>query len=112
MKKYIVSPLCSALVIPGLGQILNNRIKKGVIIMSLIFILFIAITVKLAFLVISQIKNADIDAINNLIENTLLNQDLSTLWVLIILFLILWLYSIVDAFIDGMNIEKIVKGEP
>lgn len=110
LKKYILSPLCSAVVVPGLGQVLNNRLKKGVIMMALTFILFIAATVKLVLLVMAQLKGADIDAINNLIEHKLIDQDLSTLWGLITLFAIIWLYSIIDALIDGIRIEKEIKG--
>ena len=42
MKKYILSPLCSAFIVPGLGQILNGHMKKGVIILSIVFILIVA----------------------------------------------------------------------
>lgn len=110
MKKYILSPLCSAVVVPGFGQVLNGKAKKGLILMSLTFILFIAATVKLVLLITSQLKNADIDAVNNLVKNKLMNQDLSSLWVLIALFAILWLYSIIDALIDGIKIEKRIIG--
>ena len=51
MKKYILSPLCSALVIPGLGQIINHNLRKGVIILSIVFLLFLGGTVKLAFII-------------------------------------------------------------
>jgi hypothetical protein len=33
MQKAIMSPLCSGLVIPGLGQIINQDLKKGIIIL-------------------------------------------------------------------------------
>ena len=38
MKKSIISPLCSALIIPGLGQVINNNIKKGLIILGIVFV--------------------------------------------------------------------------
>jgi hypothetical protein len=110
VKKYILSPLCSAVVVPGFGQVLNGKAKKGLILMSLTFILFIAATVKLVLLITAQLKNADIDAVNNLVENKLINQDLSSLWILVALFVILWLYSVIDALIDGIRIEKVKKG--
>lgn len=110
MKKYILSPLCSAVVVPGFGQVLNHKIKKGVIMMVLTFILFISATIKLTMLILSEIKNSDVDAINNLLEFKLSGQNLTGLWVLLVLLAILWLYSIVDALIDGIKIENEAKG--
>jgi TM2 domain-containing membrane protein YozV len=111
MKKYILSPLCSAVVVPGFGQVLNHKIKKGVIMMVLTFILFISATIKLTMLIISEIKNEDVDAINNLLEFKLSGQNLTWLLVLIALLAVLWLYSIIDALIDGIKIEKEGKGK-
>jgi TM2 domain-containing membrane protein YozV len=111
MKKYILSPLCSAVVVPGFGQILNHKIKKGVTMMVLTFILFIAATVKLIMQIVSEIKQADSDAINNLLEFRLSGHSLTGLWVLIGLLAVLWLYSIIDALIDGIKIEKEAEGK-
>jgi len=112
MKKYILSPLCSAVIVPGLGQVLNKRILKGLIMMGLIFILFIMITVKLALLVMEAIKSKDIYAINDLIEIRSLNGDLSSLWIMVAFFVILWIYSIIDAFFDGLKVERQTKENP
>jgi|WetSurMetagenome_2_1015567.scaffolds.fasta_scaffold64242_4 hypothetical protein len=111
MKKYILSPLCSAVVVPGFGQVLNHKIKKGVTMMILTFVLFIAATVKLTMLIISEIKKADDDAINNLLAFRLTDHALFGLWVMIGLMAVLWLYSIVDALIDGIKIEKEAEGK-
>jgi TM2 domain-containing membrane protein YozV len=56
MKKSIAAALCSGLVIPGLGQILNQQIRKGIILLGLVFLLFAAAAVKLAFLIASSTK--------------------------------------------------------
>jgi hypothetical protein len=112
MKKYILSPLCSAVVVPGFGQVLNHKIRKGVIMMVITFVLFILATIKLVTLIMSEIKNADADAINNLLEFKLSGSNLFGLWVLIGLLALLWLYSIVDALIDGIKIEKEAKETP
>jgi hypothetical protein len=112
MKKYILSPLCSAIIVPGFGQVLNKKIVKGLVIMGLVFAIFIAVTVKLAFLVIDEVKGGDIQALNNLIEHKLLSGQFMSLWIMVAVFLLLWLYSIVDAFIDGLRIEKGAKGNP
>jgi len=111
MKKYILSPLCSAVVVPGFGQVLNHRIKKGVTMMVLTFVLFIAATVKLTMLIISEIKNEDADALNNLLAFRLPDHGLFGLWIPVGLLAVLWLYSIIDALIDGIKIEKESKGK-
>jgi len=43
--------LCSGLVIPGLGQILNQQIAKGLILLGLVFLLFVAGALKFAFII-------------------------------------------------------------
>jgi TM2 domain-containing membrane protein YozV len=112
MKKYILSPLCSAIIVPGLGQVLNKRIMKGLIIMGLVFILFIMITIKLALIILEEMEGKDIYALNDLIEIRPLSGGLSGLWVMAAVFVILWLYSIIDAFFDGLKIERQIKENP
>ncbi len=109
MKKYILSPLCSALIVPGLGQVLNKRLMKGLIIMGLVFILFVMITIRLALLIMEEMKARDIYALNDLIEIRSLNNGLTGLWIMVAVFIALWLYSIVDAFIEGLRFEREMK---
>ncbi|MBW2345011.1 MAG: hypothetical protein JRF53_13570 [Deltaproteobacteria bacterium] len=59
MKKAILSPLSSAFVIPGLGQIINRHLKKGVCILAGTFVLFIAALIKFY-----QILSAALEAEN------------------------------------------------
>jgi TM2 domain-containing membrane protein YozV len=111
MKKYILSPLCSALIIPGLGQIINQHIKKGLCILSFVFVLFILGAIKLFFLVNSLFGGADKEALNSgLIIEKLQRESLFLLWVLLILFAIVWIYSVVDAFWTGKKIESQEEG--
>ena len=110
MKKYILSPLCSALVIPGLGQILNNNLKKGGCLLAIVFILFIAGTVKLAFMVKSILKGLDMNKLDSrIIQERLQGEDISVLWVLLIFFAMVWIYSVVDAFLTGKKLESQTK---
>lgn len=107
MKRQIVSPLCSAFIIPGLGQVLNYQVKKGLFLLGAVFILFIGGTVKLA-LILNSIFSAN--AITNLnteiVMNNLKVEDLSTVYVMIIIFGCLWLYSILDAVWYGKKIDR------
>jgi hypothetical protein len=102
MKKYVLSTLCSALVIPGLGQIINRNLKKGLIILGAIFVLFVGATVKLAFIISSlsrqprPVRNGTQD-----IMERLQGEDLSSLWLLAVAFAIIWIYSVMDAFWVG-----------
>jgi len=106
MKRYILSPLCSALIIPGLGQVINKDIKKGLIILAVVFLLFIAGSVKLALMIYSLSGGQGIDRLDSeVILARLQAQDLSVLWFLIIAFGIVWLYSVLDAFLEGWKID-------
>lgn len=107
MKRQILSPVCSAFIIPGLGQVINYHVKKGVILLCAVFILFIIGTVKLAFIINSLFST---ETIVNLNTKTVLNElernDPSAIYALIIIFGCLWVYSILDAFWYGKKIDK------
>ncbi|MBW1911955.1 MAG: hypothetical protein JRI43_02050 [Deltaproteobacteria bacterium] len=107
MKKYILSPLCSAVIIPGLGQILNNQIKKGLIMLGIVFLLFIAGTIKLALVINSLMEEVTIDRLGStaVLEN-LYAEDLSVLWLILVVFGIVWVYSVLDAFRQGRKIDS------
>lgn len=107
MKKTILSPICSALIIPGLGQVINGSLKKGLVLLALVFLLFLGATLKLLFLFRSLLVHSE-----TLYEGT--NPDiltfqgefLSSLYIFIIPFAILWIYSLFDAFWTGRKLEK------
>jgi len=82
MKKAILSPLSSAFVIPGLGQIINQHLKKGVCILAGTFVLFIAALIKFY-----QILSAALEA-----ENMNPSE--------------LWIYSVLDAHLTGKKIDR------
>ncbi len=107
MKKYITSTLASALIVPGLGQVVNRQIKKGLIIMSCVFILIIVIfyhLIKTAMSVIEDLAPEDINYA--ILSDRLHNYDLSSLKIIIIVFLAVWIYSIIDSFLVGVRIER------
>lgn len=107
MKKAFVSALCSALVIPGLGQIMNQHVKKGVSILLAIFLLFVAGVIKLFHLTQAVLKDIE----NNRSDpgglmDTLRAQDISLLWYLLGALTILWFYSVLDAYLTGKKIDQ------
>jgi TM2 domain-containing membrane protein YozV len=110
MKKYILSPLCSALVIPGLGQILNHNLGKGLTLMAVVFLLFVGGTVKLVFIIKSLVNQPALvprDPVSFLM--ILKGQNYTSLLYLTIAFGLVWIYSIVDAYLVGLKLEG--KGE-
>jgi TM2 domain-containing membrane protein YozV len=104
MKKKFLAPLCSAFVIPGLGQVMNRQLKKGICILALVFFLFIVTLVTLYSILagISQNNGMDTGGSKPLIPN-LQEQDISLLWVVASVFAVVWLYSVIDAFVNGLK---------
>jgi hypothetical protein len=107
MKKYILTPLCSALVIPGLGQILNRDLKKGVIILGLVTLLFVAGTVEFV-LILSSLFHAPgvLPSDPDEILSRLQGRDVWTLILLLTAFGIVWLYAVIDSFREGLRQER------
>ena len=112
MKKYILAPLCSAFIVPGLGQIINQNLKKGLFILFVVFFLFIVGTIKLFFILQSVIADINSDRLNTAaVREGLQGKDLTVLWIVLGLFAVVWVYSILDAFWVGkgwsLNKERI-----
>ena len=107
MKKYITSTLVSALVVPGLGQVLNGQVKKGLILMGVVFVIFIAGVIKIAQIITGILPELNPNEINSKAILEKINvMDISMLRLIMIIFLIIWIYSIIDAFIYGLRAEK------
>ena len=107
MKKYILAPLCSAFIVPGLGQIINQSLKKGLFILSVTFCLFFVGTIKLFFILQSAIAEANTGRLNTTpIGEWLQGKDLTLLWLLLGLLAMVWVYSILDAFWVGKKLER------
>ncbi len=107
MKKYILASLCSLFIVPGLGQIINQNLKKGLCILSVVFILFVAGTIKLFFVLRSVLTHANAGRLNTgSIAEQLQGKDLVVLWVLLGLFAVVWIYSVLDAFWTGKRMEN------
>ena len=107
MKKAILSPLCSALVIPGLGQIINQHLKKGSCILFVVFILFVAGIVILSRL-INAVQKAEMINPSHppYIIDRLRASDCSAFWYLVMAFGLIWLYSVLDAYLAGRKLDQ------
>jgi hypothetical protein len=106
MKKAILSPLSSAFVIPGLGQIINQQLKKGVCLLAGTFILFIAALLKLYQILSAAMEagSANTSESGFIIER-LRAEDFSALWYLLVAFALIWIYSVVDAHRAGRKMD-------
>ncbi len=113
MKKAFVSPLCSAFIIPGLGQILNESIRKGVSILIAVFALLLVAALGMFRAIRSAMEQLDGSYIasSGLLER-LRAEDFSFLWYLLIVFAVLWIYSVVDAHMEGRKQDLLEKKEP
>ena len=100
MKKAVLSPLCSAFVIPGMGQVLNQHLRKGVIILATVFVLFVATIVKLYKIINTIFMSAKTEYQGTFsIMERVKGEDLTVLFIILAAFTILWLYSVIDAFL-------------
>jgi hypothetical protein len=105
VKKYILAPLCSAFIAPGLGQILNQELKKGILILCAVFLFFVIAGVRLVFIVKSMVSQSGIGPVTGPMVMERLD-----LWVTMGPFIALWLYSVLDAFLKGRIRDKRNKG--
>jgi len=108
MKKAVVSPLCSGLVIPGLGQIINQDLKKGIIILAAVFLLFVMGIIKLVYLINAVFRTGSVDLSDpEMIMAKLRAEDPSMLWFMAAVFVIIWFFSVVDAYLKGRKIDSV-----
>lgn len=106
MRRAILSPLLSALVIPGLGQLVNRQIAKGAFLVAAVSLLFM---VGLGF-ALHQVTSAitTLDAKGGLkpgdfgaLSEQLRAQGGEWLLVFLGLLLALWAYAVIDAWRGG-----------
>ena len=108
MKKAVVSPLCSGLVIPGLGQIINQDLKKGIILLAAVFLLFVMGIIKLVRLIHAVFRTGSVDLSDpETIMAKLRAEDPSILWYMAAAFVIIWFFSVLDAYLRGRKIDSV-----
>lgn len=106
MKKAIASSLCSAFVIPGLGQIINADLKKGIALLCTVFFLFIIGIIRLVRLVNDVFRSGGVAPSSTEVLHRLKAEDFSLLYGITAAFALLWLYSVVDAFLKGRKMDQ------
>jgi archaellum biogenesis protein FlaJ (TadC family) len=112
MRKAVFSAVCSGLVIPGIGQIINRDMKKGLFILAGVFVIFVAIIIKLFYIISAVLRDFEINRSSpRKILDILGAQDISLLWYLLVAFTVLWLYSVMDAYLTGKKTDQIGRQE-
>ncbi len=117
MKNYIKAPLLSGFVLPGLGQVVNQQIIKGLILMALITVIFLILLVKVFIdlsAVMAEVVGPDLglgpDTISRIVEGVR-ERNLNLLFFLGGLGVSVWAYSVVDAFLTGRRASMESEGE-
>ena len=110
MKKSIASPLLSAFVIPGLGQLINGQIIKGSILLGGITMLLVLSVFKAVYEItqsLNEIPNAQLNPeLLGQISSVLAKRSHTGLLILFGIGVVVWSYSIIDAYINGKKLDR------
>jgi len=112
VKKAVSATLCSAFVIPGLGQILNQDIVKGLAFLASVFILLVTAAVKFFLMLTAAVEGPGGDGVvpGGVLER-FLSSDFTLLWICAVLFAAIWLTSVADAFARGKRLDAMTRDE-
>ncbi len=117
MKDYIKAPLLSGLVLPGLGQVVNQQIIKGLVLMGLITVIFLTLLVKVFVdlsAVMAEVVGPDLglgpDTFSRIVDG-MRERNLNLLYFLEGLGVSVWAYAVIDAFLTGRRAFKESEGE-
>lgn len=112
MKKAILSPLCSAFVVPGMGQLLNQHLKKGGLMLAAVFILMVLFVVRIFQMIVSVLEaDTGLGANPTALLDKILAKNPFFLYVVFVILGILWVYSVIDAWWGGMKQDRQDEGK-
>ncbi|MBW2094093.1 MAG: hypothetical protein JRI80_04320 [Deltaproteobacteria bacterium] len=110
MKKALAAALCSALIIPGLGQIMNQQVRKGLVLLGAVLVLFVMAVIAMYALLKSALSETSlVNTKPEAILQRLGSQDFSALWIILGVFAVVWIYSVLDAFWVGRKRDDSTK---
>ena len=111
MKTSVKAALLSALVFPGVGQIVNGYKKKGwafVISAVILLVLIISKLAQQAFLVMDEMQKrgvaVDANEISKLSSEMVSFSDNIFLNSMLLMLITIWLVSMIDAYLSGKKI--------
>lgn len=104
-RNILLSPLASAFVIPGLGQVLNGQPKKALLLMGAVF--FEIMIFSFQFIGLIKSDKALMDSINSgTFEFFSFLKEKTQLALIFIVLLGTWVYGIIDSFCVAFRISK------
>ena len=104
MKRTFLAPLLSAFVLPGLGQVINRQVRKAVLLMAAVFVLFLALVIKLIFDLNKVLISLPLEVFEKnphpftIVARAVSKQDKTWLLILVSVLMLVWVYSVWDAF--------------
>lgn len=109
MRKAVASPLLSAFVMPGVGQLYNGQVRKAGLMVSassMLFLIFFALLSMKLWSALSTLDMAPKDlSLPMAIIHRIADQGLGWLGIMALIGLPLWLYGVIDAFIGGRKAD-------
>lgn len=107
MRRSLMAPLCSAFVIPGLGQAINQQLKKAAMLLAGVLVVLVA-GVTWLVRVLNRLAAAPADLPHNAaaLNERLTPADVRLLQVLVAVFAALWVYSVADAYVHGRRRDR------
>jgi TM2 domain-containing membrane protein YozV len=112
MKRTILAPLLSALVLPGLGQVINGQVRKAGLLIAAVSLLFLALFLKVLYDLNKVFFNRPWDTAMSdpltlpQVARTLSGQDKTVLFILLFLLFGIWIYGIWDAYRGARRSES------
>jgi hypothetical protein len=114
MRKAVSAPVMSALVV-GLGQLINGHRAKGAFLiagMSLWFLITLAMAAwKVTSAMGAVAEGPAVDDKWAALQGQIAADGMGWLWVLIVIFAAMWLYSVIDAAIGGVRADSAAAGK-
>lgn len=117
MTNAIKGALLSGLVIPGLGQIVLKRYKRGLAIILVLLSGLTIMVVKAAQLALAifekmELESGDLDmqAIANAATQASVTSDNRVFNLCLLLIVVLWVLSVVDAYMIGKKMDALPAG--
>lgn len=117
MRRAVIAAILSALVLPGLGQIYNRRLRRGAALVVLMSLLLVS-----AVLALGLVLNRALEAMGEEIPKTgkwaalashIHLGDLTFLLVILGLMAAVWVFGVIDAYRIGLSFEdRQPAGEP
>lgn len=109
MRKAVASPLLSAFVMPGVGQLYNGQVRKAGLMVSassMIFLIFFALLTMKLWAALTTLDMAPKDlSLPMAVMHRIAAQGLGWLLIMALIGLPLWLYGIIDAYINGRKVD-------